>query len=583
MQKDFFKKGMVLGIIILFVGAGVAPSISSESWQTKTTYGETPRASSVNVGTIIVDDEGDGNYTCIQDAIDNAHDEDIIEVYSGTYIENVVIDKQLTIAGIAEELGSGDDIGKPIIDGGGKGDVVSLTSSYVKFSGFKVTNCGDKDINACIEINSDGNLITNNSMPSSSAYGISIAKSTRNTISYNDIANNRFGGIFITQYSPNNKFVNNCFSNNGILIYPWEGTPFYGNTLLIENNTVNGKPLYFFKNMGNGTVPLDAGQVILANCTNFEIKNLNLSNTDMGILLWSSSNNYVTKNELYSNSQEGISLIQSSNNEISRNNISENWAGITILFNSSSNNIHENNITSNGGTLYLKYVLWQAGIVLNFDSTDNLIYANNIIDNGYLFNVWDHCGGNHWDNGTHGNYYSDNWYGIDDNEDGISDRPYYIVNPSSVTTVYKDNFPLMFPTWLGDKPEGIPPTLDVLIPVENHLHIDNQEPSFSTPITIIFALPTMGPIELKARASDSSGIGGVLAFIDEIDYTKIYGNFIKLDCVATGSDLYKGKLTKPLFGKHTLMFVAFDKWGNTNVSAPMDVFFIYLPRPTMID
>ena len=108
-------------------------------------------------------------------------------------------------------------------------------------------------------------------------------------------------------------------------------------------------------------------------------------------------------------------------------------------------------------------------------------------------------------------------------------------------------------------------------------------PTAPTPITIIFALPTMGPIELKARASDSSEMGGVLVFIDEIDYTKIYGNFIKLESVATGSDLYKGKLTKSLFGFHTLMFVAFDTWGNTNVSAPMNVLFIYLPRPTIID
>ena len=204
MRDVLYKKGMVLGIIFLFVGAGAVPSISSESWQTKTTYVETSKASSINVGTIIIDDDGDGDYTNIQDAIDNANPGDTIEVYSGTYIENVVIDKQLTIMGIDEELGSGNDIGKPIIDGDGKGDVVSLTSSYVNFSGFEVTNCGDKDVDACIEINSDGNLITNNSVPSSSAYGIIIVKSTRNTISYNDIANNSHGGIFITQYSPNN-------------------------------------------------------------------------------------------------------------------------------------------------------------------------------------------------------------------------------------------------------------------------------------------------------------------------------------------------------------------------------------------
>ena len=60
--------------------------------------------------TLTVDDSGGANYTKIQDAIDNASVGDTILVYSGTYYENVDVNKQLNLIGIEY------DGGKPVVD-----------------------------------------------------------------------------------------------------------------------------------------------------------------------------------------------------------------------------------------------------------------------------------------------------------------------------------------------------------------------------------------------------------------------------------------------------------------------------------
>ena len=63
-----------------------------------------------------VDDSGGGDFTKIQEAIDEANDGDLIRVWEGEYYENVIVNKTVSLIG----NGSADTI----IDGGGSGDVV---------------------------------------------------------------------------------------------------------------------------------------------------------------------------------------------------------------------------------------------------------------------------------------------------------------------------------------------------------------------------------------------------------------------------------------------------------------------------
>lgn len=71
---------------------------------------------------LTVDDEGDGDYTSIAEAVATANPGDTIEVYSGDYYEcNITIYASgLTLKGMARELGSGTDTGKPSVHGGRK-------------------------------------------------------------------------------------------------------------------------------------------------------------------------------------------------------------------------------------------------------------------------------------------------------------------------------------------------------------------------------------------------------------------------------------------------------------------------------
>ncbi len=79
-------KCLAIGIILLFVGVTIAPAIAQET--------EKPLPTSRG-NWLYVGGSGPGNYSKIQDAIDNAFDGDTIIVYSGTYYEAITLNKQL--------------------------------------------------------------------------------------------------------------------------------------------------------------------------------------------------------------------------------------------------------------------------------------------------------------------------------------------------------------------------------------------------------------------------------------------------------------------------------------------------------
>lgn len=62
----------------------------------------------------------------------------------------------------------------------------------------------------------------------------------------------------------------------------------------IMNNRINGKPLYYFVNETDLTVPEDAGGVIAACCENLKAEGLNVSDSSMGIELVHCSNALVS-------------------------------------------------------------------------------------------------------------------------------------------------------------------------------------------------------------------------------------------------------------------------------------------------
>ena len=320
--------------------------------------------------TIYVDDDGSADYTKIQDAIDDASDSDTVFVYNGTYYENLVVNKKIDLIG--------EDKHTTIVDGMMKGDTITINVEGVTLSNFTIM-CGVTDIKNDI-----------------CRAGIRVTRSNNN-IKNNIIKNNKLGifGLRVTNLT----ICNNQFYDDGITFSPYENEArprIFMEYFLhdIYNNTVNDKPLYYYKNQKDFTVPKDAGMVILTNCTNVIITDANLTHSDNGLLMAYSSSCLIEHSNI-SNS-DGIWIFCSNQNIFQFNNLSNNFHGITLDYYSNGNLITNNIILNNQ----------MAGVMIEYHSINNHITKNNLINNTYggyftqaFINKWDQ------------NYYSD-WIGL---------------------------------------------------------------------------------------------------------------------------------------------------------------------------
>ncbi len=115
----------------------------------------------------------------LQEQIDRAQPGDTLIIDGGMYHENITIDKPLTL----------DGEGWPVIDGGGEGDVVTITAADVSLSGFVVRNSGRavSQEPAAIEIDNAYAPTIEHNRIESSHFGIHVTGSHHATISSNEI------------------------------------------------------------------------------------------------------------------------------------------------------------------------------------------------------------------------------------------------------------------------------------------------------------------------------------------------------------------------------------------------------------
>ena len=254
MKNRIVKKGLVLCIISLFFGITMVTSEPSKIIQNPIDI------AFIQQNTWIVDDDGDGNFTQIQEAIDNesVKDGDTILVYNGTYQGNIQITKQLKIEGIKTEYPPDNNpIAEPFIDGDAFDVVVQIKISKVKFSGFKMEggffegiqisdnndnviilnntliSCGARGI--FIYERSNNNIISGNTILNSKDHGIRLDYSNNNTISDNTIIGHNYSGIYLDYYCRNNNIYNNKIKDCHIALYI-EGYSHY-NTMYWNNIT----------------------------------------------------------------------------------------------------------------------------------------------------------------------------------------------------------------------------------------------------------------------------------------------------------------------------------------------------------
>ena len=110
---------------------------------------------------------------------------------------------------------------------------------------------------------------------------------------------------------------NNSMSGNSFVTSDLSVSDSYAN--VVTDNLVNGKPLVYLEDASDCAVG-EAGEVILVDCSNVTVENLNLSNTTIGVELFGTSNATISENNIKSNTY-GIEFESSNHNSVYGNNI----------------------------------------------------------------------------------------------------------------------------------------------------------------------------------------------------------------------------------------------------------------------
>ena len=354
--------------------------------------------------TIYVDDDapegGNGTverpFNSIQNATNDATAGDTIRVFNGTYGENVVIDRQLTLIGNGSE--------ETIINGSNSGNVVTVNSEWVNISHVKVEASGSGYWDAGIRINqhnvsvfeancsgnnrgiiawvTENGSIHNTTCDSNTRNGIILFGSQDFTMNDNVCRWNEYG-IYLTNSNTNNASKNGCeFNEYGIYLSNSNGNRFHGN--ILDSNEIG----------------------------------FNMVNSDT---------NSVQGTEITWNTENGILLSDAHDNTFTGLLVDNNTIGIDID-GANGNTVLNSAITGNG-----------EGVRLRDSASDNVFMTSSLLNN-----IW--WGINATDNDGESGDARNTWWGVDTG-------PYHpFLNPEGEGDNVTDN--VLFDPWTG-KPMNV--------------------------------------------------------------------------------------------------------------------------------
>jgi len=305
---------------------------------------------SKNSDILYVGGSGPGNYTSIQEAINNANDGDTVFVFddSSPYFESVTIDRSIHLIG--------EDVDTTIIDAQHEDDAVEISNADNCFvSGFTIKNChwsGTEYSHAVVSIfRSDyviikGNILTIGDTPAIDwTCAIELDNCTYCTIQNNfifeDDYKRRTVGVSLHEGSSHNTISGNSISNytNGVKTFVLSHN-------LLDSNNYN---------------------IISGNHIHHNL---------IGITILGDTYYEILNNRIEYNEDSGMYNCEAHHTTISDNIISYNGVGneaeggIILSFFTNDNNISDNVISYNNPT----------GVYM-LTAVDNVVTRNNFIDN----------------------------------------------------------------------------------------------------------------------------------------------------------------------------------------------------------
>ena len=406
----FFTVVFISGM--LFVGAA----------QPTRAVGTLPSSRSL-VGTILyVGGNGPDNYSRIQDAIDNASENDTVYVYddSSPYTQTFNVTKPLHIVGENKET--------TVIDVNNTSNryIIDVQAAFVSITNFTIQNNPDG-----IHPNQNGTFSDNN------FYNIKLpfylVESSNNTISNNLFLNQNVNGVspgIYLYHGNDNLITNNMIHDDGQhkddtgiqLAYAFRNH-ILNNTLIncsitaweidykhniIQGNSINGRPLICLNNASYRSIS-DAAQVVLTRCDHISITSTNFTRQHIAIqiynsyncevsyctfydniegILTDSSDNITIQHNTFHNSLPGnrlreytigLCLSGTVNSTVSGNTIIDNSIGFNLQY-SRHNQVTHNLFRGNQGIIKLLFTNSAGGISVR-EGYDNLIASNNFIRN----------------------------------------------------------------------------------------------------------------------------------------------------------------------------------------------------------
>jgi parallel beta-helix repeat protein len=450
------KKGLTYGIIVFFLSTTTIPILSGLPLENI----HSNMSPSLTGTWLYVGGSGLGNFSRIQDAVDNALDGDTVYVYDdlSPYYEHVVVNISVNLIG--------EDVNTTIIDGNGEGTVVLIAghATSITMYGFTVQHSGNgtttDDAGIKVKTNKNiirgnifrndtgmiiigsNNTISGNIFRNNTANSI-VASGGWNTIAFNTIVDNKWG-VSVGPESYHNTIYKNYINHNGDGITLWGWSVSRKTALLLDE---------VYKNDIYGNTIIHNGDgIIIYHYWETNVFENNISDNGYGISLWAGWMGGTTCNNIYQNIIDnntcGIDLQAGGlysvvgYNNFTGNNITHNKIGMLFTCNESQaggctvgwNAIYRNNISYNdqGITLFQ----YSRGTVKK-----NLFYQNNFMGNRR--HVYDE-GWNIWYNASkkRGNYWDD--YQARDilPPRGVGDQR-YIIGPRKYLN--RDKFPLMKP------------------------------------------------------------------------------------------------------------------------------------------